>query len=493
MSPLFKNDYLHSLLHELCKQSSETEWLEFKHNNCEPEAIGEYISALANSAAYHGKAAGYMVWGVKDETHEVIGTTFSPSTAKVGNENLENWLLRLLAPKLNFHFYEFWCADQPVVILEIQAASHLPVQFKQQEFIRIGSHKKKLKDHAERERDLWRIFDTTPFELKVALDHLNGNEVLEVLDYESYFKLLGASLPAGSDNILRALEAERLIALDDAGLWNITNLGAILFAKSLSNFPGIKRKAVRVIHYRGDGRIETIREYEGSRGYAVGFEKLIAFINDMLPSNEVIGQALRKEVPMFPELAIRELVANTIIHQDFNEKGNGPMIEIFSQRMEITNPGAPLMPTERFLDTPPKSRNELLASLMRRIGVCEERGSGVDKVVHETEYYQLPAPSFETLAESTRAVLFAHKDLSEMDKADKIRACYLHACLRFVERKDMTNSSLRERFSVKEKNRAIVSRIISDTLDAGLIFPFDENQGRRHAKYVPFWAGELTK
>ncbi len=100
---------------------------------------------------------------------------------------------------------------------------------------------------------------------------------------------------------------------------------------------------------------------------------------------------------------------------------------------EITNPGRPLVKTDRFLDSPPKSRNEALASFMRRIGVCEERGSGVDKVIFQTEFYQLPAPLFEETDEHTRSVLFAHKDFKDMGKEDRIRACYLHACLQYVQ------------------------------------------------------------
>ena len=86
----------------------------------------------------------------------------------------------------------------------------------------------------------------------------------------------------------------------------------------------------------------------------------------LTPADEIIEQALRKTTPMYPELAIRELVANALIHQDFFSTGTGPMVELFEDRVEITNPGMPLVSTERFLDTPPKSRNEALTSLMRR-------------------------------------------------------------------------------------------------------------------------------
>jgi len=483
-----RNSELLSVLTELRNLPRETEWVEFKHNNAKPDEIGEYLSALANAAALTGKVSAWLVWGVHNETHEVIGTTFNPASAKVGNEELESWLLRLLSPKINFRFYNFQAEDKPIVLLEIGAAFRHPVQFKGAEFIRVGSYKKKLKDFPEKERELWRVFDRTPFEKEIAAENIAADEVLRLLDYPAYFDLLSLPLPEGRDGILSALKADDMIASGKGGKWNITNLGAVLFAKRLADFLTLTRKAVRVVLYKGESRVETIREQEGSKGYAAGFEWLIGFVTNLLPSNEVIGQALRKQVPMFPELAIRELVANAIIHQDFHMTGVGPMVEIFDNRMEITNPGLPLVQTERFLDSPPRSRNEALASFMRRIGICEERGSGVDKVVFQTEFYQLPAPLFETTGEHTRAVLFAHRDLKEMDKADRIRACYLHACLRYVQRDFLTNASLRKRFGVEEKNKAAVSRYIREAVEAGVIRPVDGGAARKMMKFVPFWA-----
>jgi predicted HTH transcriptional regulator len=229
-------------------------------------------------------------------------------------------------------------------------------------------------------------------------------------------------------------------------------------------------------------------EHQAHRGYAADFEALIDHVNARLPSNEVIGRALRRDMTMYPKNAVRELVANALIHQDFSVTGAGPTVEIFDNRMEITNPGEPLVDVRRFLDTPPRSRNEALASIMRRVGICEERGSGIDKVVFETEFFQLPAPIFEQPPGSTRAVLFAHKPFGSMDKADKLRACYLHACLRYVQHDPMTNSSLRERLGIQAHNAATVSRIIRDATVDGLIKAYDPQQGRKHARYVPYWA-----
>ncbi len=482
-------DYLVSLVRELCKLPHETEWVEFKENDAEPQQIGEYLSALANSAALAGKAFAYLVWGVSDGEHKVVGTKFSLATAKVGNEELESWLLRSLAPKIHFRFFDVVVDNLPVVLLEIERAFRQPVQFQGAEFIRVGSYKKRLKDFPEKERALWRLFDKVPFESGVAVERVPDDEVLRLLDYPAYFDLLKRPLPENRAGILAALEDDKLIVLCEAGGWNITNLGAILFAKHLDDFAVLKRKAMRVILYRGNSRAAGGKEQVGSKGYASGFEGLIGYVNGLLPSNEVIGQALRKDVPMYPELAVRELVANALIHQDFFMTGVGPMVEIFEDRIEISNPGMPLVATDRFVDTPPRSRNEGLASLMRRIGICEERGSGWDKVVDQTEFYQLPAPLPEATDDHTRVVLFAHRPLTKMDKADRIRAVYLHACLRYVNRENMTNTSIRERFGIEPQNIAAASRLIREAVEAEVVLPYDSDAAPKLMRYVPFWAG----
>ncbi len=484
-------DYLISLTQELCKLPQETEWAELKVNDAEPQEIGENISALANSAALAGKAFAYLVWGVADGDHAIVGTRFAPRAAKVGNEELENWLLRLLSPKIHFRFFEVKVEGRPVVILEIERAFRHPVQFQGKELIRVGSYKKKLKDFPEKERALWRIFDRMPFENGVAAERVGDGDVLRLLDYPVYFEVLKRSLPENRDGILKALADDGLVCPCEAGGWNITNLGAILFAKRLEDFRSLPRKAMRVIQYRDTSRVETVKEQVGARGYACGFEGMIGFINGLLPVKEVIEQALRKSVPMFPELAVRELVANALIHQDLFVTGAGPMVEIFADRIEITNPGAPLVDTQRFVDTPPKSRNEALASLMRRIGICEERGSGWDKVVLQTEIYQLPAPLPESTGDHTRVVLFAPRPLSRMDKADRLRAVYLHASLRYVNREHMTNSSVRERFGIEPQNIAAASRLIREAVEAGLIVPYDPDAAPKLMRYLPAWAAPL--
>jgi ATP-dependent DNA helicase RecG len=481
-------EYLERLVRELSRLPAETGWVEFKENNDDPDMIGKTISALSNSAALENQNCAYMVWGIADETHAIVGTDFAPETAKKGNENLEAWLVRLLNPRLAIRFHRVEVDGVQVILLEVPAATGRPTKFNGQELVRVGPTNQPLGDHGQKEAELWRQFERKPFETLVARADRNAAQVVEMLDYPAYFETLGLPLPVGREAILRKLEEDKLITRNDAGHFDITNLGAILYAKRLQDFPGLGRKAVRVIVYDGRDRTRTQREQEGTRGYAAGFKGLMEWIDAQLPRNEVIGQALRREVPLFPELAVRELVANALIHQDFSIDGTGPMIEIFEGRIEITNPGAPLIDVARLLDHAPRSRNEALARFMRRVGICEERGSGVDKVVLETEVHQLPPPRWERQDGAFRVVLFAPKALKDMDREDRVHACYLHACLRYVMREHMTNSSLRERFGVDPKNAATISRLIKEALEDGVIRPYEEGQAKKIARYLPFWA-----
>ena len=485
----FNIDMIDSIIEEARRLPHELPWIEFKHNKYIPQEIGEYISALANTAALFNQEHAFMIWGIDDTTHEVVGTTFRPQAERVNGQELDLWISTQLDPQVQFYFHTTTIEDKPVVLLEIGRAFSTPVKFRGEDYIRIDSHKKKLKDFPDTERELWAIFSRTPFEIMIAMENVSGDFVLRELDFASYFEMLSLDLPSDKEKILEALVEDGMIVRSETGNYNITNMGAILFAKRLSDFPSLSRKAVRVIKYEGNDRISAAsKEQIGGKGYANGFEGLISYINNLLPNNEVLGQALRRVVPMYPEIAVRELVANAIIHQNFFMQGTSPLIEIFTDRLEITNPGAPLIDQARFIDHPPVSRNEKLASFLRRIGVCEERGSGYDKVVFQTEFYQLPAPEIEIYNDHTKVILYAHKEFSKMSKDDRYRACYLHACLKRVNRDVMTNSSLRERFKIEAKNSSMITRLLNETCAVGLIKISPDSTSDKNRKYLPFWA-----
>ena len=462
-------------LQQLLDARSEDEHLEFKEakNRFDFEELVNYCVALAN------EGGGRIILGVTDRApRAVVGT----SAFEVPERTVAGIYERL---HCKVTFDEVAHPDGRALVFSIPSRpTGQPIEYKGRYLMRAGEE----------------LVGMTPDQIKLIIDEgrpdwseetclagCSAVEVVALLDTQSYFDFLSIPYPSARGGVIDRFESERLITKEGED-WSITCLGAVLFAKKLEDFEMLQRKAPRVIVYRGSGKLETQLDQFGTKGYAVGFEGLVAFINGLLPSNEVIEDALRREVKMFPEIAIRELIANALIHQDFRESGSSVMIEIYSDRIEISNPGVPAISTERFIDEY-RSRNERLADLMRRLGICEVKGSGVDKVVDAAEVYQLPAPDFREGAHRTTAILFAHQDFEEMAREDRMRACYQHCCLRYVMNEKMTNQSLRERFKLDPKKAESVSRVIRDTVEAGKVQLADPTvKSTRYRSYVPFWA-----
>jgi len=271
-------------------------------------------------------------------------------------------------------------------------------------------------------------------------------------------------------------------------VYSVRRITALLLTKDFQHFPDVARKAPRVVVYEGTTKLKTRLDLTMSRGYAVGFAELVDFVMSHLPQNEVIEGALRKKVKLAPIEAVRELIANALIHQDLTQSGTSPMIEVYDDRVEISSPGNPIVPVERFIDGY-QSRNERMADLMRRMRICEEKSSGIDRVVVSAEVYQLPAPLFEAGQNRTVVVLFGPRDFDQMNRDDRVRAAYQHCVLRWVMRQPMTNQSLRARFNLPENKNVNVSQVIAYAVDARLI-KLDEQVGasRKYARYIPFWA-----
>ncbi len=460
----------------------ETETVEFKENNFNKEEIGKRISALANSANLLDKKKAYLIFGISDEC-KIVGTKFNPKIEKLGNELLESWLNKMLTPRTDFYIYESIFDEKNIVLFEISPAITQPIKFKNIAYIRINSTTPKLQDYPEKERKIWQNIDKKSFGKGIAKESLAVSDVLESLDYAKFFSLTKQKLPTETVKFVEKMAEYNLVKKNFDNDFDVTNLGAILFAKDLSQFSILKRKAVRVVIYKGDSRINILKNQEGNLGYAVIFENLINFINDQLPSNEEITKTFREEKKMYPEIAIREFVANALIHQDFTVSGVNPLIEIFDTRIEITNAGIPLIDTERFIDHAPISRNEDLASFMRQVGFCEELGSGIDRALIQISVYQLPAPKFEVGDNFTRVILYAYKKLNDMTTEDKIRACYQHTVLKWIENKRMTNKSLRKRLGISERNYPAASKIITESIKSKKI-----KESEKTKEYVPIWA-----
>lgn len=447
------------------------------------ERLVEHLIGFANQPN-----GGYLVFGVSDagipagvEKDEVA--TIVNTLANLGREGVEPPLV------LDHAVVELF--EVPLLFVRIPESTVKPAHRRgkslEEAWIRSGGTTRKA---SRQEVGALMLHSDTPrWEEIRASGLLTAEEVVALLDIETIASLLQRPMPGGLEEIMAWLTAERLVIPDGRGYF-ITNFGAIAAAKKLSDFPALARKPVRLIRYRGTNKIDTIDEMQGQRGYAVGFEGLIGHLKRILPHSEVIKQALRTEVSVYPEIALRELIANALIHQDFSVTGAGPMIDIYDDRIEVTNPGS-LLPgksTDRLIGTNPESRNEKLASAFRLYRICEERGTGFQKVVGAIERFGLPPLVFTPQENAFKVTLYAPRKFGDMDQTERIEACYQHAVLQYFSSKTLTNTSLRERFKLHDKQRNQITNLISDAVDAGRIKRKDVGSGNKFAEYLPYWA-----
>lgn len=457
------------------KSPSEFQRLEFKEakNQFDNHRLYEYCIALAN------EGGGRLLLGVADKPpRPVVGTQAFRDPVAMAEKMFQ-------AIGFRVDIEEVTHPDGRVLVFHIPSrprgtAYHLDGKY----LMRSGEALVPMS-----EDQLRRIFaeggpDWLEEHSKTGLD---AQQVVELLDTQTFFELLKLPYPTDRAGVIDRLLRERLIDQSD-GQYAIRRLCALLLAKKLDDFADLARKASRVVAYTGTSKLETRLDQTETRGYAVGFQGLVQFVMNQLPQNEIIEDALRKETKLVPEVVIRELVANALIHQDLTIGGASVMVEIYGNRVEISSPGEPIVPVERFIDGY-QSRNERLADLMRRFHICEEKSSGIDRVVGAAEVYQLPAPDFRAGYRRTVVTIYGPKPFEEMDRQDRIRACYQHCCLRYVMGEKMSNQSLRERFKLPEERAESASRIIRDAIDAGLVkLDNPETASKRYARYVPFWA-----
>lgn len=484
-------DYV-ELVKQLIGHVSETQTIEFKDSNARFEMIGRDIAALANSAIVEGQDYAYMVWGVEDSTHAIIGTSFDPLTAKRGNQELEIWLRVKLSSNAEFRFLSVDVDGKHVVVLRIWPAVGYPVSFDNVEYIRSGTSTKPLQKNSQREQRLWDLTRSGAFEDQIALRWLSRDEVLHKIDWARYFTQTGIPVPEGGSSILHYLVTDNIVKTLDSGQYAVTNLGALLFAANMDDFETVSRKAIRIIRYSGKDRIAATRSKIFLRGYA-DIDGVMDYIQALLPGQEVIDKGLRVTMNGYPELAIRELVGNMLIHQDLTIRGGGPLVEVFDDRVEFSNPGASLIQVPRLVNDPPQSRNPRLAKLARRLHICEEAGSGWDKIIRSCELMQLPAPEIQESrgdAPSMRVRLMQRRPYRDLTVDERLQACYWHACLQYANGNALTNASLRERFGLSTSSSSQISRLIADAISDRLIRPVDADAANKKMRYIPAWVRE---
>lgn len=443
------------------------------------ERLAQHISAFANM-----KGGGILVYGVHND-----GTCFSMTKENVDKiiQTLGNIAQNNLVYPIQLEHSVVEYEGHNLLFVYIPEQADKPVYLRGKD-IYAAYHRSAGQTVKMSKNQVKALIATSQgiiFEQQVAKDGLSRDEVLRLLNYRALYRILDKNIPQSADAIIGRL-ADYHLCTQEGDTWSITNLGAILFANGLHDFQNMKGHEVVVRKYVGTNNRQQEFEQHGVYGYAVGFEGLIDFI--MRSTSTELIDVKREAIPTYPRVAIREFVANALVHQDFGIIGMPVTIEIFSNRLSITNAGAPLNDINRLIDLPPQSRNEQLAQMMFTLGICERRGSGIDRAIAAIEKMYLPPVKFTKSEQHTRVFLYPQKSLKEMTKQEKISACYQHACLVYEDGRSINNQSVRERFELTKNDSSIASRIISDTVDAGLIKPADiETASKKYMTYIPFY------
>ncbi len=355
-----------NLIKDLISFNEELEWLEFKENWFDKDGLGEYISAISNSAAYYGRKEGYFIWGIKDKGHKLVGTGFDPNTTVNGNEPLKHYLARQLSPDVGFDFYEESIEDKRIVVMVIPAAKNIPTAFKGIRYIRIGSSKEKISKYPERESYLFNVlrngFPTI----------VNTESRYQDLTFNKLFGYYGSRGIILKEDTFR----QNLELLTDEGKYNIQ-------AQLLSDNSHLP---LRVSIFEGKTKatnLFSVREF--------GFDCLLYSLDSLLRYGDVLNliqadernrAVERKEVPLFDNKAFNEAIINAVLHNNWIEESE-PMISVFSNRIEILSRGtlAPSQTMQGFFLGESKPVNQKLSEIFLQLHISEKSGRGVPTIV----------------------------------------------------------------------------------------------------------------
>ena len=468
-------------------QKIELNELDWK-NGLSPKTIklAQHVSAFANFPG-----GGFLVYGVDDQTgslRDVLGPE-----AKEILDRISNIASTSVEPRVQVEGFFANFNGATLFVVSIAESEEKPVHLRgkslEESFIRTGGtsrrmDKSDLRQAFIRSRQLrWEELPNPSFQRNTNLGQL--------LDFEQVIKRLNIGSFSSDDTSNTWLIHHRLLRLESDALLP-TNLGMITCCKDFRLSPGFERCCVRILMVAGVDKLSPAKERVFSNGYVNSLDAIEQFIVDSIPHSEVYRQATRIDEPVIPRIAIRELVGNAVIHRDYSQMQSQIVVEIYTNRIEISSPGGllPGITMDRLVDHPPRTRNELLADFMKQLNFYEERGSGYDKIVAALELFGLPPVEVRTGSDFFTAILLFPKDFSQMGKEERIEAAYQHACLNFVVGRKTTNTSLRERFKLPNTSSKVtqIFRLLTEATNAGRIKVRDEKTGPKMTEYVPYWA-----
>jgi ATP-dependent DNA helicase RecG len=385
-------------LTELALLPTETEWVEFKHNNADPQEIGEYLSALANAAALHRQPRGYIVWGIEDGTHNVVGTSFIPHQKKgAGNEDLEPWLARMLSPRIDCKVHEFNVGESPIVLFEVQAANSTPVAFSGREWVRVGSYKKPLKDYPEKERELWSILSAPMPDWSAQICE---GATLSDLD------------PRALNFARQEFKKNHAKLIDEVSRWDdltflnkakvckdgkITRTALILLGKpeSAHHLTPSHPQLTWILKHQ-DGMERDYKHFDPP--FLLAVDPLLASVRNLTCRVLPGGTLFPVELLQYDDWVLREVLHNAIAHQDYPVSGRINVVE-FEDRLVIANMGTFLPGDVEDVirrDAPfSVVRNPFLAQAMVALQMIDTIGSGIKRIYEVQRKRSFPMPDYD--------------------------------------------------------------------------------------------------
>ncbi|MDY0012017.1 MAG: putative DNA binding domain-containing protein [Rhodocyclaceae bacterium] len=395
-----------ALVDQLRAQGREASTVEFKSNWDLPRDIGEYLSALANSAVLERHDHAYLVWGVNDKTHQVTGTTFKPFAAKGdGNHPLIMWLTQSTSPKPDFEFYEVQHPQGAVVLLDIKTPRTAPLAFAGVRYIRIDSHKTKLSDHPDKELRIWDLLGqksdwSGEIVADATLDDLDP-EALDAARRRFTEYLLKAEPDTARHEHIRA-EAQGWDVVTLLNKARITKAGRITRAALLllgkdesahflapvdAKLSWISRNAQNVTGsshpYGMPFLLATDQIFRRIRNEAI----------EAMPDGTLFPVALQR----YDSWVIREALHNCVAHQDYRLGGKVNVVE-HPDKLVFTNLGQFIPPSVEWMlehQSPPEHyRNQWLIDGMIRLRMIDQVGSGIRRMFQTQRDRYFPLPDF---------------------------------------------------------------------------------------------------
>jgi ATP-dependent DNA helicase RecG len=403
---------LFALVDRLRSEPRETEWLEFKANRYEPQALGEYLSALANSAGLQGKPRAYLVFGIENDSHSVVGTDFDPASAKGnGAQLLPLWLSLGLRPNVGFEIHAFEYHGKRLVLFEINPAFDRPVEFYGTAHIRVGTSKTILANHPEKQRQLWmrRVDWSAAICEQASLDDLDPDALRKARDEFAVKSPTQSHEIAGWDDLTFLNKAKLAIQ------GRITHSALLLLGKPES--ATLLNPAVAKVSWllKNERNEDIDYEHFGPPFLLLG-DRLMARIRNLKVRELPGGTLFPLEMTQYDPWVIREALHNCIAHQDYLLRGRVQIVET-PDSLLFTNMGGFLPGTVETViqqDAPLEIyRNPFLAEAMVNLNLIDTQGGGIKKMFLKQRGRFFPLPTYDLSQPERVAVRLIGRILDE--------------------------------------------------------------------------------